>query len=147
MALATLDDVFAAFLSAWPTTGQFTGVRLNALRRAAGDTASKYAVIKGRETAVPNFESDGQAEQQFEIEIAWWTAENPAPTGTYQGLLSSLYDGTPATPGAGLALPTSNALITLCQVQNQALATDGMLRAGNDVLVVSRKWLVVVQSK
>lgn len=145
MSLCTIDDVLTAFAQAWPSTGTFAGVKLSAHAKQPGDTATNWAVITCIESQDPRTESDGNAEQQFRVEVTVYSSANPPPTASFSAGLVLLYDGTPAAPGAGLTLPGSGQTVTLVKpVASQT--KHGDRRAGVAVLAASRAWSVTTNA-
>jgi hypothetical protein len=139
------DEILTAFVSVWPTTGVLAGVKLRAHAKDPGETADTYAVIKCRESRPANIESDGLAEQAFDVSLQVWSSRVPPPTKSIAQVLAGLYDGTTATPNAGLTL-TAPAQVTLVVVQSSAIDRDPERRAGNDVLIASRNWQVITNT-
>jgi len=146
LSLVITDDVLAAFVSEWPTTGSFAGVKLSAHGKQPGDTAASWAVITAQEIREPQTESDGLAEQTWRVEIAVWTSANPPPTATFSAALVLLFDGTPAAPNAGLTLAGDGQSVTFVKPGISSLKKESERRAGADVLCAGRAWIVTTNA-
>lgn len=140
-----VEDVLAAFVSVWPTTGTFAGVPLRAHTKSPNDPADTYAVISCRETQPAMVESDGLAQQTFTVTIQVYSSRVPPITQAIARGLSTIYDGTTAAPNAGLTLQ-SPATIARVDPSQSATDRDPFPRAGQDMLVTSRTWQVVTNT-
>lgn len=145
MSVCVVDDVLAAFVAAWPTTGAFAGVRLSAHAKQPGETGQTYGVIAVQEIREPITESDGLTEQTWRVEIAVWTNVNPPPTAALAAGLALLYDATAAAPGAGLTIGDGKH-VTLVRPAASATIRDKDRKAGADVLAASRAWTVTTSA-
>lgn len=145
MSLVIADNVLAAFVAAWPTTGTFAGVRLSAHAKQPGDTAASWGVVTVQEIREPQTESDGLAEQTWRVEIAVWTTANPPPTAAFGAALVLLYDGTTAAPGAGLTIDAEK-IVSLVRPAASTLKRESERRAGVDVLAAGRAWTVTTNA-
>lgn len=144
--IVIVDEVMAAFRSAWPTTGALSGVPLVAHDAPPDQTSDTCAVIQVSETGRPDVESDGLAQQQFRVEIAVYTRRNPPPSASAMAALVLLYDGTPSAPGAGLTLTTGKK-VTLVTPNSSTLRRLPGRRGGLDVIAASRVWDVTTNAR
>lgn len=144
--MITIDDINAAFVAAWPTTGVFAGIAISAMRKKPGEPASRYAVISTRETQPGERESDGHIEQRFETMIRVFINALPAPTSAISSALYSLYNGTAIASNAGLSIASGNGIVTRCDPGTPSLAIDRDTRGGADVVVIAHLWNLVTNA-
>lgn len=144
--MITIDDINAAFVAAWPTTGVFAGIALSAMRKKPGESSSRYAVVSTRETVPGERESDGHIEQRFEATIKVYTNALPAPTGAISSALYALFNGVSGASNAGLTIANGNGIVTRCDPGTPSLAIDRDTRGGADVVVISHMWNLVTNA-